>query len=173
MSWKLLLHPLKWKLLFNLNKIFSILCSLCVVYIIFNWEYAITDIDKRVGKEGLQVLDDTYRQFAQLSANLKAKSWGKGGARYMAEGRWVFFGGYVYLSRCMDYLDFEKELKKVGFNQFSYAGGAYYCKQDVGLSVEGSSRKDNGLMCDKVFFSYSWEKDRNIDNKLCYVSINN
>ena len=91
----------------------------------------------------------------------------KGQVRYAEQYLWTHVNGSFLLKECIDYYDLEKIIvQTTGFKKME--GGSFFCKGDVVFHIIHASRYERGLLCDKIYFDYSWEANKNSEERICW-----
>lgn len=149
----------------SLNRIFRFLLFLFCIYAMQHIGYNV-NLKKSTSTTGMKIANDTYEDLEKMAIELKAQSFNKGQVRYAEQYRWTHVNGSFLLKECIDYYDLEKIIVRTGFKQIG--AGSFFCKGDVVFSINNASRYERGLLCDKIYFDYSWEENENSEKRICW-----
>ena len=150
----------------SLNRIFRFLLFLFCIYAMQHIGYKV-NLEKSTSTTGMKIANDTYEDLEKMAIGLNAQSFNKGQVRYAEQYRWTHVDGSFLLKECIDYYDLEKIIvQTTGFKKME--GGSFFCKGDVVFHIIHASRYERGLLCDKIYFDYSWEANENSEKRICW-----
>ena len=150
----------------SLNRIFRFLLFLFCIYLMQHIGYKV-NLEKSTSATGMKIANETYEDLEKMAIGLNAQSFNKGQVRYAEQYRWTHVDGSFLLKECIDYYDLEKIIvQTTGFKKME--GGSFFCKGDVVFHIIHASRYERGLLCDKIYFDYSWEENENSEKRICW-----
>ena len=118
--------------------------------------------------QAVNLLSDTQKSIAKIAIQLHGSLKTLGYMKYSSHSRWVYYGGIIDLDgQCIEYDKLNNAIKKSGFSNASSWTNNDYCIGDVYLYITKVSRENNNLICDYIYFDYSWEEEINKNNVLC------
>ncbi|ULJ59668.1 hypothetical protein [Wielerella bovis] len=137
---------------------------LLIIYLMHNVTYNV-NLEKSTSETGMEMATDTYETLEKIATELKS-SFHKGQVRYAESKRWTHVNGSFQINKCIDYYDLKEIIVNSGFKHMGHV--SMFCKGDVIFYTTGASREEQGLLCDNIYFSYSWELNRNAKEKICW-----
>lgn len=124
------------------------------------------NLEKSTSQIGKKIADDTQELIEKIAIELKSQSFSIGQVRYADSKRWTYVGGYFHLNQCIDYYDLKRIIVNSGFKHMGNV--SMFCQGDVVFYTTGVSREENGLLCDDIYFNYSWDLNENAKEKICW-----